>query len=1190
MKIKANVKFRELAPKLQHSYLLNPITALAFYHGIPSRDILLAGEDAWLKVFDVDSNRLLSQLRIFHSQSIHGIHIPSSEYVTKETSHILIWGGHSVAVLSVQSLQDLIEERAPAPPQELRAPDWIYDGIIYSSSGMTIGALITAHNEIVPVLAGPDGQTFSFGELTSPSRPILYSANLCLVSPDKVLVAAGTVFGEIIVWKYYLDNDINTRWEVLFVFTGHEGSIFGVSISPELELSPGVKVRLLASCSDDRTIRIWDVTDHPDTASNTDTASHPQALGVARETGFGGNSEAKVENSNDSLRCLAVEMGHVSRIWHARFTGRRNHHLPEPSPVEIYSFGEDSTRQRWELSLDVSRLSNSSQRRPVAGEGRKLSPELDRIGTLRNCGTSTCHIGKNIWSTALSTRGDSWLIASGGADGRIMVSGGRHGITTSASGDDATKHTEAQSSGYYDIDNNLVFQDFIKSVQTSSSGSVEAAPADAEEDKDTFHRYTFLSDDMVLATSARGRIFIGTILQSVGWKEVLVPRAVQTDLTSFHVVKSPLPGIAIIGSASGKIYLYSSSFGVKELAQFSSKVTDLILVGKDGQKPSRGGLFETNTVMVTILGQNHATMLSFDPATGTLTSNGLKTVVFDHNYSHYVLTSAALCGDKLLLGSRVGALTLYETAGDKFTVIDSRKDSNSKDAITSILPLPGSSTSFLTTSRDGKYRIYTISSSETLLSLVLQHEISPPMGIIEGASFTASSPRRDSSSSSSSSPDLILYGFRGQNFVAWNETARQELVSIECGGAHRPFSYVSRVTDPGQLRFVFTKVAHMRFYSQSRPALRVLKEGAHGREIRAVAVSNGTGYIATAAEDTTIRIWKYRDDDDNDDGGGGGSDPLLLRRRIECLAVLEKHSAGIQCLRWHGAEYLLSSAGNEELYIWRIARLDSAYQALAVVCEAVYPDRSVDGDLRIMNLDVRDADEGAMLISLVLSNSTLRTYRYSKDEGFQLLATGRYTGACLTQIRHLGAGDNNGGKIHVLTAATDGYLGIWSAASAQQPGGGEFSLAAVTKIHQSAVKSLDLVVHRGSEILVVTGGDDNAIGFVELVWMDERREFVVRSKSRVKSAHAAAVTGLSVLGTGEEEDDDHGTVEVATASNDQRVKVWRAKWSDGGGGVKVALVANRYSSVADAGDVEDIAPARVMVGGVGMEVWEVVGK
>ena len=44
------------------------------------------------------------------------------------------------------------------------------------------------------------------------------------------------------------------------VFLGHEGSIFDVRISKELQRGCcGNLKRVIASCSDDRTIRLWDV-------------------------------------------------------------------------------------------------------------------------------------------------------------------------------------------------------------------------------------------------------------------------------------------------------------------------------------------------------------------------------------------------------------------------------------------------------------------------------------------------------------------------------------------------------------------------------------------------------------------------------------------------------------------------------------------------------------------------------------------------------------------------------------------------------------------------------------------------------------------------------------------------------------------------------------------------------------------
>ncbi|KAK4451564.1 WD40-repeat-containing domain protein [Podospora aff. communis PSN243] len=1120
------------ASQLQHDFLLNPITALTPYHDASSRVFALAGEDAWLKV-------------IFRSQSIHGIFVSQDDDVREQ--RILIWGGQSVAILPQAALQALVEGCVPPSPEELKAPDWIYDGILMSSPGFD-GALVTAHNEIVSILTSPDGD-FSFGALTSPSRPILYSANLTQLSPDTILVAGGTVFGEIIVWKYYLDSARPSQWEVLFVFTGHEGSIFGVSISPEIEITPDTKIRLLASCSDDRTVRVWDITDRSASAVEGGSHSRVATTHEARETGFGENSEAKPANKNDASKCVAVEMGHVSRIWHVKFTGRSDY---QGGPIEIFSFGEDGSRQKWELSLDVAKWEGAAKLGLEAGSSSWPQPS----GTLRSCGGMVCHNGKNIWSASVSRRQRSLLIMSGGADGRIVISG-----DTEDAGSGLVASSQAPGCG--DINTRITFDEFLRFAASSAESEITLPLT--KKVKEGFYRYVFLSEATLLVTTASGRMFIGTFGVSTVWEELNVPDAVREDAASFHMLVSPTPGTAVFGTLSGTIYLLNEAQEFKELARLPTKITDIICPGQSDRKEN--GQSQTQILFLTAVGQAHTTILEYEVSTGKVLGY-LTAVKFDSDYQHYVMTAAAYCGDLLIFGSRVGTLTLYERMDGTWSKVENRKDCRDKDAVTSIVPLPGSSTAFLTTCRDGKYRIYTIDGRDSRPTLHLQHEISPPLGMIEGARF----------SKHDGSWGLILHGFRGSYFVVWNETSRQELAAIECGGANRPYSYMSYPCDPGRLMFVYTKVAVMGMYSQSHPTLRVLKEGAHGREIRAVAASD-RGYIATAAEDTAIRIWQYKDSESS------------IFRGIKCLAVMEKHSAGIQALKWHG-NYLLSSAGNEELFIWHVTRVESDYEALAVVCEAVYPDRTADGDLRIMNLDVHSwgDEQDEMLISLALSNSTIRSYLYSKQPGFRLLSTGHYTGACLTQIRHL---HTTAQELHVLTASTDGHLAIWSSAQASDGGDySHFSLTAATKLHQSTIKCMDmssssspglLPTHR---YLVVTGGDDNALGFLYILFTPSRSTFTILNKSRVKSAHAAAVTGLAVLPSHFEPSAGGQLTEVATVSNDQRIKVWGISTADEEGRIRFQMRDDRYSSVADAGDLEVIGPGRLMVGGVGVEIWE----
>ncbi|KAK4246885.1 hypothetical protein C7999DRAFT_15033 [Corynascus novoguineensis] len=1199
--------------RLQHSYALSPITALVFYEAAPDQVLLLAGEDTWLKVYDVQTCRLLGQLRVFKSQPIHGIYVSKSQ--RDGHTKLLIWGGHSVALLPHSSLQTLITGRsAPAPPVELHAPDWIYDGLFFPDTDLdsaevnttptTSGVLVTAHNEILPLssCSTPDPSHpggFSFGPLTSPSRPILYSASLALLSPPS---------------RQQQEQQQQQQ--------------------QQQQQRPGGAAG-------------------PSPAGNGGNGPAVALLDGARETGFGGgggaaaacsnaagddsqgeNSEARGRDSaGDSARCVAVAMGHVSRIWHVKF-GRA---LRGSESVEVYSFGEDCSRQKWELDLAPWRRSGSKR----------------TMGALYHRGTSTCHSGKNIWSAAVLKRGENEpLAATGGADGKIVVSGRLRGVG-SAFG------------AYEDLDISLTFDDILR--QTSSTELTMTERPTKKATKHAFQRYAFLSET-VLAATASGRLFLATMGESLVWTEAPASEAIVADLKSYNVVKSPEDDTAIIGSATGK------------------KISDIVLLN---DRTNNG---QPWSVLVNVLGLDHAVLLHFDPSTNAATLDTRKVRLPEH----YIVTAAVFCNDTLILGSRTGSLTVYTTDPETkdFIPLVSRKDCKTKDAITCILPIPGtpaSQISFLTTCRDGKYRVYNLTSSLSTAGLSLQHEISPPLNTLEGAFFTASGPpsshhfsgSSNNNNSTNQKTELILHGFHGPNFITYNDSARSIISSIPCGGAHRPFATVSCPYDPGQMRFVFSKAGELHIVSQSAEGERVVRPGGHGREIKSVSSApfspasaesrtppakedvertqgggqvagegtSGEALIATAAEDTTIRIWRHQHQHqrrsssspavDGDDNTNGPS-PMT------CLAILQGHSAGIQALRFAGGgSRLVSSAGSQELFVWRVSRVDSAaYDALAVVREAVWddndddqhddngeyktlPDRDIrnnkNKDLRIVDFDVASREnaaalegasretrgEGTMLITMGLSDSSVRTYLYhcpppsgsgpdepspspsspSSSQGrFELVARGRYTGACPTQVRHLRAditaadtGDVEA-EVHLLTAFTDGHVAVWTAQKKRGlRGSSELALAQVVRLHQNSIKSLDLSFDNTTTgWLVATGGDDNALGLLDLAWDAAERVYVVRGRFRVKDAHAAAVTGLAVVRHAEP-----GVAEIATASNDQRVKLWRADRKIAAGGMRVALLDNKYSSVADAGDLELVGPGKLMVGGVGMELWDV---
>lgn len=382
----------------------------------------MAGEGPLLRVFDTTAHQSICAIRVFRRQTIHGIQV--RETVGKNgaenaLSYVLVWGGRSVCCISLGPTtacsQGHLELHFHHLVPETFASDWILDSCFLSCRHLTqhdVGdtcldvALLTAHNDLlsfnIPCHSN-EGSSIKHvvRDIAAGPRSILYSGHIVLLSSGQVLIAAGTVFGEVILWSYIVEESPLLSKQAYpsllhYSFLGHEGSVFGVRISDGFSVpgSDAIK-RILASCSDDRTIRIWDVSD---LTNGTPVERQGDATIKSVETGFTtSSSEAGQVSSN----LLAVAMGHLSRIWGVRFLFRHG------STQQLLSYGEDASLQVWQLDLS--------------------NPELPSgivsnvpIRALHHQGTYRFHSGKHIWSVALLGAEDGpFEVFTGGADGCI---------------------------------------------------------------------------------------------------------------------------------------------------------------------------------------------------------------------------------------------------------------------------------------------------------------------------------------------------------------------------------------------------------------------------------------------------------------------------------------------------------------------------------------------------------------------------------------------------------------------------------------------------------------------------------------------------------------------------------------------------------------------------------------------------
>ena len=187
-----------------------------------------------------------------------------------------------------------------------------------------------------------------------------------------------------------------------------------------------------------------------------------------------------------------------------------------------------------------------------------------------------------------------------------------------------------------------------------------------------------------------------------------------------------------------------------------------------------------------------------------------------------------------------------------------------------------------------------------------------------------------------------------------------------------------------------------------------------------------------------------------------------------------------------------------------------------------------------------------------------------------------------------------------LTASSDGHIAIWtsqlSPEATPEAEVAQYSTALVTALHQNSIKALELrrerITDTEERFEIISGGDDDALVITELrrKLVDGQVSYTVASKHGVQSAHAAAINALVVLPA---ENMDHQTGSTAgmtflSASNDQRVKVWRVR-AGIEGQKEISLLGDRNSAVADPGDLAIInhkdGITKIAVVGVGMEVW-----
>lgn len=851
---------------------------------------------------------------------------------------------------------------------EYAAPDWILDGDISSHNSASENPkayLITAHNALLflnfkPGSSPASSCTIDWHELATGLRSILYSADVNCISPEQVLVAAGTVFGEIIVWSCYLDGylgQLSTEksLSVHYYFNGHEGSIFGVNISPEVSISNGNNPRrFLASCSDDRTIRVWDISDCPRSLNECSVQYATNGTGL-RNTGFG---EAPSDAEMNSKSCVAKTWAHASRIWGVYFLESST---ADTTSLGLVSRGEDSTCQLWSLDFESS-------------ESPTQQVNLNHISSY------AYHSGKHVWSLAIHRDPGHFKVYTGGADGSLVSfriqDDVKHGINY------GVRRERRDMNSIFTKDTDDGRDDVETSIATTKKSKKKT-----KKEGDSAKCYGFVADDCFLAVSVRGDVRLGHISHtSVENSTPNEPNglAERESHISFEKVSTSEPiggcpfsatlpnkGIGVVCGKSYSLQLYDK---IRKSTTSAITITgDVSGLYLSDSNPGPNQLVSTAptsfAILVPYFNAPEVDLivnqeLDLENPVMSLTRLILPEIM---RVTSFLYIEEANCA---IIGSRPGMLVIYrlDKLNDKPPVTSVHHRIHGDETVASITRVRQSSKSglnkevILTCGRDGTYCVHILDFGPNIddpVSLETVHRSSPPFGPhIEGAHFDEAT------------NDLILHGFRSKDFIVWNESAQMEILAAECGGSNRLWAFTPRPDAGGAGTFIWTQVSIFNMFSMESPSHKVLRVGNHGREIKTLSISNsaagaqGRGrLLATGSEDTTIRLF---DIDDSNLTGRSGS--------FKCLRTLDKHTGGLQHLRWSPkGNFLFSSSGCEEFFVWKVRSVPGF--GIGLVLEASCPRSKAVSDLRTISFDLLEVDDpdgkDCFLLCLAYSNSTV---------------------------------------------------------------------------------------------------------------------------------------------------------------------------------------------------------------------------